>query len=159
MANNPYGKPYTPPPVSPETRLGDYLPPNGKARGRDEPPVAATAAALAINQTLDRLEAVIDQETAALDSHERVDFRDINQRKSQALLELTRMARQLSPADGTALAGRLNGLRSKLLDNQHMLEMHVKAIREIADLMVSVIGEAESDGTYGIVRPRQAGGR
>lgn len=159
MGTNSYAKPYTPPPVSPETRLGDYLPPSGRARGREEAPVAATAVVQAIAKTLDRLEAVIDQETAALDSHDRVDFRDINQRKSQALLELTRMARQLSPADGATLAGRLNGLRSKLLDNQHTLEMHVKAIREIADLMVSVIGEAESDGTYGIVRPRQTGSR
>lgn len=156
MTTNPFGKPYTPPPVSPETRLGDYLPAGGKARQADDKPMTARAVVHAINSALDRLEDVIEEETSGLGNRERLDFRDINRRKSQTLLELTRLARSLSPEDGAALAERLKGLRARLLDNQHLLEMHVKAVREIADLMVSVIGEAESDGTYGMMRPRQA---
>lgn len=70
-------------------------------------------------------------------------------RKSHSLLELTRRSRALPPDGGDiVLRERLDVLRDKLVQNQGILGLHVAAVREIADLMADVLGEADSDGTY-----------
>jgi hypothetical protein len=53
------------------------------------------------------------------------------------------------------LTARLARLRDKLVANHRLLGLHLTAVREIADLMVGVLNEAESDGTYGLGRARQ----
>ncbi len=153
----PHAKPFQPPPVSPETHVGDYLP-GRRTPTREAPPVATPAVMQAIDGALRRLEETVDLETDALISHQPIDFADINRRKSQTLLELTRLSRALPAAADARLAQRLRPLRDKLAENQHVLEMHLNAVREIADLMVSVLGEAESDGTYAMPT-RHAGAR
>jgi hypothetical protein len=144
----PHAKPFQPPPVSPETRVGDYLP-GRRVEPHAAPQIAASAAMQAVEAALARLEETIEAENEALDGHQRIDFADVNRRKSQLLLELTRLSRGLPEAAGATLTPRLTRLHAKLAHNQRALEMHVNAVREIAELMVSVLGEAESDGTYG----------
>jgi len=102
-----------------------------------------------LEKTLDRLEDVIDEETAALKSYRATDLRDFNNRKSQALLELSRVARSLGngPFD-VQLTDRLAVLKSKLDANRGVIKMHLDAVREITLLVSDSIQEAESDGTY-----------
>jgi flagellar biosynthesis/type III secretory pathway chaperone len=115
-----------------------------------EPPLPAAAAVAAIESALDRLELTVDQENAALEVHQSADLEDLNRRKSCSLLEITRLTRALPAGAGRGLGGRLGRLRDKLNHNHTLLRRHLAAVREIADLMVGAIGEAESDGTYGM---------
>jgi hypothetical protein len=150
-------KPYEPPPVSPEISLGDYLPASAR-RPADTAPVAALAPAPSVlTAALDRLEQTIDEENAALAANLSLDLQDVNRRKSHSLLELTRLARMVSagPAGSDSTAGaQIVRLREKLAGNLRLLALHTAAVREIADLMVGILGEAESDGTYGMT-PRR----
>lgn len=97
-----------------------------------------------------RLEAVIEEETEALETRAPADLDDLNRRKSQGLLELTRLTRGL---DVTALdatvAVHLARLRDKLARNQQVVALHLRAVEEIGDTLAQVALAAESDGTYG----------
>jgi hypothetical protein len=149
-------KPYEPPPVAPEISLGDYLPASARRPADVAPPVPAPAPS-ALTAALERLEQTIDEENAALAANLSLDLQDVNRRKSHSLLELTRLARMVSagPAGGDSPAGaQIVRLREKLAGNLRLLALHTAAVREIADLMVGILGEAESDGTYGMT-PRR----
>jgi hypothetical protein len=108
------------------------------------------AAAGAIDIVIQRLEEVVDQETAALKSRRPVDLKDFNDRKSHALLDLTRALRQMQGGnrDQPQLAKRLANLRAKLEVNQRVLQMHLEAVREVSTTLADAIREADSDGTY-----------
>jgi hypothetical protein len=110
------------------------------------PPESAPAP---LDRVIERLEEVVEQETAALRSRRAIDLKDFNNRKSQGLLELNRALRGLDgpPKDKGVLA-RLAGLRAKLDVNRAVLEMHLAAVREVATVLADAIRDAESDGTY-----------
>jgi hypothetical protein len=109
----------------------------------------ASGGAGALDGAIQRLEAVVDQETAALRAHAAVDLNAFNNRKSQGLLELNRALRSLGGTGGdAAIATRLAALRAKLDVNRTVLKMHLDAVREISNIMADAIREAESDGTY-----------
>jgi hypothetical protein len=152
---------YEPLPVAPEISLGDYLPTSARTRPADAAPAAPAASPSALTAALDRLEQTIDEENAALAANLSLDLQDVNRRKSHSLLELTRLARIVSagPAGNDTPAGaQVVRLREKLAGNLRLLALHTAAVREIADLMVGILGEAESDGTYGMT-PRRAAAR
>lgn len=110
----------------------------------------------ALVDALDRVEHVIDAETAALRGLKVVDLRDFNNRKSRGLLDLTRAIRALDGAELDAVASaRLKILRAKLEANQAVLSMHLAAAREITQTVARAIRDAESDGTYSNARPSQ----
>jgi hypothetical protein len=102
-----------------------------------------------VAKAVERLEEVIDQETAALRSRTAVDLREFNDRKSHGLLELTRVMRH---AEGTApdqaLLQRLSSLRAKLETNRAVLKMHLDAVLEVSTVMADAMRNADSDGTY-----------
>lgn len=119
-------------------------------------PRLAQSIAATLDVTFQKLEEAIEQETAALRAGGRVNLDAFNARKSQALLELTRMLRQLKDAQGNeGLAKRMASLQSKLAVNSAVLKMHLEAVREISTTLADAIREAESDGTYS---PRIYGG-
>ncbi|MGE7415896.1 flagellar protein FlgN [Methylobacterium tarhaniae] len=96
-----------------------------------------------------RLEAVVEEETEALEARLPADFDGLNHRKSQGLLELTRLTRGLDPADLDAtVAIHLARLRDKLARNQEVVALHLRAIEEIDDTLAQAALAAESDGTY-----------
>jgi flagellar biosynthesis/type III secretory pathway chaperone len=103
----------------------------------------------AVAQVLQRLEEVVQQETAALRSHRVVDLQDFNTRKSQGLLELSRLLRiaEGAPLDKILLA-RLKSLREMLEANRTVLKIHLDAAHEISTIMADAIRDSESDGTY-----------
>jgi ABC-type transporter Mla MlaB component len=96
-----------------------------------------------------RLEAVVEEETEALEARLPVDLSDLNRRKSQGLLELTRLTRglDLGALDAT-VAIHLARLRDKLARNQEVVALHLRALEEIDDTLAQVALAAESDGTY-----------
>jgi hypothetical protein len=134
--------------ASPELSLTGYLPgrPQPRPQPGSPPPPAAIAGAL------DRLEELIERENSALAAREAIDYADLNRRKSQSLLEVTRLSRTLPPGGTKTLGDQLARIRDKLADNHRFLTLHMTAVREIADLIVQSLAEAESDGTYGMTR-------
>ncbi len=111
---------------------------------------AKPVSSAAIEVVIQRLEEVVDQETAALKSRKAVDLKDFNDRKSHALLDLTRALRHM-PAGGASqahLKGRLADLRAKLEVNRRVLQMHLEAVREVSTTLADAIREQDSDGTY-----------
>jgi hypothetical protein len=104
---------------------------------------------LPLERAIERLEEVVDQETAALRSRAGIDLADFNNRKSQGLLDLNRALRSHDglARDKAALA-RLAGLRAKLDANRAVLKTHLDAVREVATVLADAIRDTESDGTY-----------
>ena len=108
------------------------------------------AAPAPLDRVIERLEEVVDQETAALRNRTAIDLKDFNNRKSQGLLELNRALRGLvdNPSKDRTVSTRLAGLRAKLDVNRAVLETHLSAVREVATVLADAIRDAESDGTY-----------
>jgi site-specific DNA-cytosine methylase len=109
----------------------------------------SSAISSTIELSIQRLEDIVDQETAALKTRKAINLKDFNDRKSQALLELTRMLRTLQGGPPNAIvAERVQGLKSKLAVNQAVLKLHLEAVREISTSLADAIRHSESDGTY-----------
>ncbi|MCJ2036265.1 flagellar protein FlgN [Methylobacterium sp. J-068] len=99
--------------------------------------------------SLKRLEATVAAETEALLAHRPVDQEAVNRRKSQSLLELTRLTRDLDPRQLEApVLDQLLRLRGVLERNQDVVGLHLRAVEEISGIVADSIREAESDGTY-----------
>ncbi|MBF9235639.1 flagellar protein FlgN [Microvirga alba] len=100
-------------------------------------------------QSIERLEDTIEAETIALLSHSVVDQEEFNRRKSQSLLELSRLVRviQDEPVDPDLIA-RLTQLQMKLEQNHSVIEMHLRAVQEVSEIVSGAIRSADSDGTY-----------
>lgn len=100
-------------------------------------------------KSLDRLEETLDLETAALLSRDLNNLEDFNRRKSQSLLEISRMARAVETGSmDAASVKRLERLKVKLERNQEILERHMHAVQEISAVISGAIQAAESDSTY-----------
>jgi hypothetical protein len=123
-------------------------PSSAQAAGRpaDE---GGSAAPNYLEKVIERLEEVVEAETAALRSRAKVDLKDFNHRKSHGLLELSRAMRQHGGAvlDET-IRVRLNRLKARLESNRAVLKLHLEAVREISSIVADTIRNAESDGTY-----------
>lgn len=103
----------------------------------------------ALRDSIERLEDVVDEETAALLARRTLDLAEFNRRKSRSLLELTRISRAVSGrALGADIGLRLSQMGAKLERNQELLRMHLAAAQEVAGLISDALREAESDGTY-----------
>lgn len=113
--------------------------------GQPEP----ASARIALKSAVARLIQVLDQETTALKRREPVDMDDLCNRKNQALLELSRIAQRFDrDAIDAELRPMLAQLREMLDENRSVLTFHLHAVQEVAEILVSAIRDAESDGTY-----------
>jgi len=122
-------------------------PPRPAARSGDD---NATASAF-LDATVLRLQALLDEETAALRARKPVDLKSFNNGKSQALFDLNRAMRLLNGASpDERMKARLATLRGKLELNRAVLHMHLEAVREISTIVADAIQDAESDGTYSV---------
>ena len=96
-----------------------------------------------------RLANIVEEETAALATGQKVDFDDFSMRKSRSMLEFVRLMRaRMHLGSETEITEEIQRLREKLERNRSLLEMHYDAVREVASIIVRAIKEAESDGTY-----------
>ena len=98
---------------------------------------------------IERLEAVIEAETKALADGGRADVVEFTRQKRQGFLELGRIMKALERTiPSQDILARLAGFRRKLEDNDAALRVHLQAVRAVNALIVRVMREAESDGTY-----------
>ena len=96
-----------------------------------------------------RLESIVEEETVALATGQKIDFDDFSARKSRSMLEFVRLMRARMHLGGEVeVTEEIQRLREKLERNRSVLEMHYDAVREVAGIIVKAIKEAESDGTY-----------
>jgi hypothetical protein len=107
----------------------------------------------AFANAVNRIERLLDQEATLLVRYEIGALRELNIKKSQGLLELSRAMQALHGVDraswGFDPTALLAHLREKLEANRRMLDRHLKAAREVALVIARAIEEHESDGTYG----------
>jgi hypothetical protein len=102
-----------------------------------------------LDRAIQRLEEVVEQETAALRTRAAIDLREFNNRKSQGLLDLNKALRVMdNAAADSGVTARLAQLRAKLEVNRAVLKMHLEAVREISTIVADTIRDADSDGTY-----------
>lgn len=98
---------------------------------------------------VERLARLIEQESAALRGRQSIDFEEFNSRKAHALLEFSRASRAFgAPRSAPSVETALTRLRSGLAENAELLDDRLRAMREIAGIMINTIEMAESDGTY-----------
>lgn len=103
-----------------------------------------------LTQAINRLESVLAGESLALRSGDSTGLSDISNRKNQSLFELTRLQRGIEPASlSSEMRDRLGVLREHLTENSRLLQIHIEATAEVADVITRAIAAAESDGTYG----------
>lgn len=96
-----------------------------------------------------RLENIVEEETIALATGQKIDFDDFSARKSRSMLEFVRLMRARMHLGGeTEITEEIQLLREKLERNRSLLEMHYDAVSEVATIIVRAIKEADSDGTY-----------
>ncbi len=139
---------------APEIDLGSYLPTRAPAAPAAKPaPRAIPSAVAAMHAAIGRLEETVAMEIATLGENRAADFVELNRRKSQSLLEITRLARALPVGSESELQPRLKTLGDALAANHRLLGLHLAASRQLSDLMIGVLHEAESDGTYGEMQP------
>lgn len=98
---------------------------------------------------VERLARLIELESEALRAKDAIDFEEFNSRKAHALLEFSRASRAFGATRvAPAIEAELARLRARLLENAELLEHRLRAMREIAGIMICTIEMAESDGTY-----------
>jgi hypothetical protein len=114
---------------------------------------AITANYSAFVKVVERLEGVIEAETALLEEHKHAQLAEFNHRKRQGFLELSRVMRLFRGTEPQEnVLQRLAILRSKLERNSTILQIHLRAVQEVAAIIARAIQDAESDGTYSITK-------
>ena len=100
-------------------------------------------------KSLDRLEEALDMETAALMARDLSNLDEFNRRKSQCLLEISRIVRtaEVHTLDHKG-TNRLHQIKVKIEANQEILRRHMQAVQEVASIISNAIQHAESDSTY-----------
>jgi ribosomal protein L22 len=108
-----------------------------------------TGSNMMLMKSLDRLEETLDMETAALMARDLSNLEEFNRRKSQCLLEISRIVRtaEIHALDQKATK-RLQDLQVKIEANQDILRRHMHAVQEVASIISNAIQNAESDSTY-----------
>jgi hypothetical protein len=118
---------------------------------------AHDAPAPGLPAAIERLAEIVAEENRLLEAGGLVSVEASTQRKSRALLELTRLARGPLRAGGMepGLAARLSAVRDALRHNETLLERHLRAAREISTIVAASIAREEWDGTYDAPSPAQ----
>ena len=92
---------------------------------------------------------VLELEQKTLKNETDIDLEEISDRKLQLLASLSRAKRDangISPS--TDLSHKVNELRKVLEENRRALEIHIRAVNDVANTITGVIKDHESDGTY-----------
>ncbi len=102
-----------------------------------------------LKQAIERTEAIVRDETAALRRGGGVDLHEFSSRKSHQLLALKRAFDATANVSGReSMTKEMDQLRDALAENTALLRTRLAAVQEIADIISSVMRQAESDGTY-----------
>ncbi|KXF76002.1 hypothetical protein ATN84_13820 [Paramesorhizobium deserti] len=105
-----------------------------------------------------RLENVVETETELLLGGANPDLSEINARKSRGLYDFTRAMNKASTlADAPTLKTLqplLDQLKQKLERNCEALQLHLRAVGELSEIIRSAIETQEADGTYSMQHAR-----
>ncbi len=113
----------------------------------------SSASYMAFLKVVERLEDVIDTETKVLEEHRHAQLAEFNHRKRQGFLELNRVMRLFhTGGPHEDVRARLGILRGKLERNSTILQIHLRAVQEVAAIIARAIQDAQSDGTYSMTR-------
>lgn len=116
---------------------------------KDGDKISSTNAHSQIEKAVLRLNAIMDEETAALRSKAPIDLKEFNNRKSLGLFELQNALRALDGQAPTPETRKLfDQLNIRLDENQRLLKIHLEAVHEITSIISDTIKQADSDGTY-----------
>ena len=78
-----------------------------------------------------------------------VDIGAVTRQKRQGLLELSRLMRAMPAVrQKDEVQARLAALAAALEHNQAVLDVQLRAVRGVAEIVAQVLRDAESDGTY-----------
>ena len=98
---------------------------------------------------VDRLRQTIEAENRDLAQRARVDYLAFSQRKSQGLMELSRLRPALDGLRQNARAkAAIADLSTKLDANYRLLGLQLRAAKTISSLVARAIRDGQSDGTY-----------
>jgi hypothetical protein len=98
---------------------------------------------------IDRLLKTVSEENEKLVNRRPIDYRDYNLRKSQGLLELSRLLPSVgSVKSNPSTTKALGTLVEALKINKYMLDVQLRAARRISEVIAKVIQDGQSDGTY-----------
>jgi hypothetical protein len=107
---------------------------------------------------IERLETVVEAETRMLLEGANPDLVEMNARKSRGLYDFTRaMNKAVVKAEAAALKSLqplLDRLRQKLERNCEALQLHLRAVGELSDIIRTAIETQEADGTYTLKHAR-----
>jgi len=103
-----------------------------------------------LHTVISRLGTFIELETKQIQSDKKFDFGASSEKKSRLLFELNRASRgcNFNELDRTVLT-ELARLKKALARNEAKIKAHLSAVREVSDLMVTILKNEEADGTYG----------
>jgi hypothetical protein len=105
--------------------------------------------------TVLRLAEAVEEENAALRQGSSISHAAYTERKNQALRDLMAAQRRDPGAAAFRESGtHLKRLAAALRDNARLLKIHIAAVGEVSDIIISGLREAESDGTYSRARLR-----
>jgi hypothetical protein len=112
-------------------------------------PTKMSANVATILPVIERLSQMLDAENEQIASRQAVDYVTLNARKSQALLEINRLAPTLRAAEASPeFRAAMTGLRAELERNARLLKIQLQAARTITDIIARAIRDGQSDGTY-----------
>lgn len=98
---------------------------------------------------LERLTQLLRDENTLLARRESGFHGQFTERKTQLLRDLMVAERGCkSPSALAALAAPARLLKETLKRNQQLLAAHIQAVKEVSDIIVDALRQAESDGTY-----------
>lgn len=98
---------------------------------------------------ISRLVATLGEENRILDERQSYSLDIIVQRKSQLLLELMRAHKVMHPDVAKEfLRTDIKNLKLALVENQEKLAVHYAAAKDITEVILEVLRDNESDGTY-----------
>jgi hypothetical protein len=102
-----------------------------------------------LRPSLLKLVDVIEEENAALGKHDVLCHAGFTDRKNQILREVMAGQRSEDPREAAeACRGLLERLSAALRTNAALLKLHIGAVGEMSDIIISGLRDAESDGTY-----------
>ncbi len=103
-----------------------------------------------LHTVIARLGTFIELETEQIQSDKSFDFGASSEKKSRLLFELNRASRgcNFEELDRTIMT-ELARLKRALARNEARIKAHLSAVREVSDLMVTILKNEEADGTYG----------
>jgi hypothetical protein len=122
----------------------------GKLTRSQPPPMPGLADPLAAQ--LSRLGNLLDEEVSILKAGQLAELPSLTQRKIMMLLQLGNQPPNSGRPPSSKVLGELELVRGKLARNLATLQLNIRALGELNDLLAERYRDADSDGTYSMYK-------